>query len=68
MSPYLSRRLAKAFYRGRASMAEADLLVAAAGPPGVRSIDDLPPSAAALLRDLVTRETALKWPQIGQWR
>jgi hypothetical protein len=59
MTPDLSRRIAHAFRIGAADLDERDRLRAAAGPVHVKTFDDLPPDAQALLLDLETRKTAL---------
>lgn len=55
MTPELSRRISAAFLRGAATLEERDVLRTAAGPSQVRTADDLPKDARALLRDLETR-------------
>jgi hypothetical protein len=60
MTPDLSRRIARAFYIGEAEPAERGLLIAAAGPAGVRTIDDLPEQARALLLDLEQRNPGMR--------
>jgi hypothetical protein len=58
MTVDLSRRIARAFAAGAATLAEREQLRAAAGPVEVRTVDDLPTAARSLLTDLESRGRA----------
>lgn len=57
MTPDLSRRIAHAFRVGAADLDERNVLRTAAGPERVKTVDDLPAEARALLLDLEQRGT-----------
>lgn len=58
MTPDLSRRIAAAFFAGRPTQAERDLLINAAAVRSVQSAEDLPTKAHSLLLALEARGAA----------